>query len=58
MQSTTTTTKTKGSRLWPESTLWPDCGKSQKNVYMTIVTVLLMLQTQHFILTMSPPADL
>jgi len=29
-----------------------------RHVYLTTMTVLLMLQTQRFILTVSPPADL
>jgi len=59
MKSTTTTTTTNGVRVG-------EYGKSQHvnhshsktHVYLTTMTVLLMWQTQCFILTVSLPADL
>jgi len=56
MKSAITTTKTKGVQSWPESTRKP--LYTVRHIYMTTMTVLLMLQTQRFILTVSLPADL
>jgi len=57
MKSVTTTTRTKDA--------WSSMARvnaktihTVRHVYMATLTVLLMWQTQCFILTVSPPADL
>jgi len=54
MESATTTTTTKCAQSWQESTRKP-FSYTVRHVYYTTMAVLLMWQTQHFILTVSLP---